>query len=149
MRLLPAVLCALWILTAAAADAGCTIFVSGVSFGAYDVFDPQPTDSTGRIVYICGRQDKRIRITLTTGQSGRYSVRTMRNGNEALNYNLYLEPFAVVWGDPDVDGSTGAYYENNPKNFVPVPLTIHGRIPALQDVTPGRYTDYVQAQIDF
>lgn len=144
-----ALLAAALLAPAAAAHAACTISVSGVSFGTYDVFAPQPTDSTGLIVFVCGRQDKRIRITLTTGQSGRYDVRIMRNGNETLGYNLYLEPFSVVWGDPHIDGGTGAYYENNPRNFIPVPLTIHGRIPALQDVVPGRYADYVQALIDF
>src|SRR5512133_2576934 len=74
------------------ASAACTISVSGVAFGAYDVFDSTALDSTGSVMFECDKPDKRIRITFSTGTSGSYTARTMRQGADLLLYNLY------IWG---------------------------------------------------
>lgn len=134
-------------LAGSTASAACTISVGGVAFGSYDVFRPTPLDSTGSIVFECDKQDKRIRITLSTGISGTYAARAMRNGTEVLTYNLFINTFTTVWGDGS--GGTGYYWHNNPPNNRPVNLTIYGRVPALQDVRPGSYSDNIQVAIDF
>jgi spore coat protein U-like protein len=131
----------------APARAGCTISVSGVTFGNYDVDHPMPLDATGSVVLVCQRHDRRVRVTLSTGSSGTYTARTLRQGSSVLRYNLFIGGFASVWGD----GTQGTdyYFNNNPRNDQPIPITIYGRIPAQQDVAAGAYTDAVVVQIDF
>src|SRR5262249_61477628 len=65
-----------------AADKGCTISATAVSFGAYDALNPSPNDSQGSISYSCGTQngprDKprtpitNIQIALSPGFSRSY-----------------------------------------------------------------------------
>jgi spore coat protein U-like protein len=134
------------LLLPADARAACAISVAGVAFGSYDVFATSPDDSAGSIVFECDKQAKRIRITLSAGSSGSYATRAMQ-GTDTLSYNLYVWNFSTVWGD-GTEG-TSYYWNNNPPNDRPVTVTIYGRIPALQDVRPGTYTDTVHVQIDF
>jgi spore coat protein U-like protein len=135
------------LLASATARASCTVSVGGVAFGPYDVFGTTSVDATGTIVFQCGRPDRHIRITLSTGSSGTYVTRTLRRSANALTYNLYIGGFSRVWGDGT--GSTSYYSINNPPDDQPVALTVYGRIPAGQDVPAGTYTDTVVAQIDF
>lgn len=132
---------------AGTARAGCTIAVTGVNFGSYDVYHPSPLYSTGSITYECAKQDKRIRITLSRGRSPTFDPRTMKNGGEGLEYNLFTDAYATVWGD-GTEG-TGFYYNNNPPNNRLVALTVYGRVRPQQDVAYGLYGDTVVAQIEF
>jgi spore coat protein U-like protein len=129
------------------ARADCTISVDSLRFGSYDVFSDVPLDSTGTVVYRCGNKDKQISITLSTGSSGTYDARTLRNGGEALLYNLFIDGLTSVWGDGSA--GTGFYYRKNPPNDRPVSLTVFGRIPPRQDVSQGVYADTVQVIINF
>ena len=52
-----------------------------------------------------------------------------------------------MWGDGS--GTTGQYHIKNPPNNTDVPLTVYGRVPALQDVSVGSYSDTVIATINF
>ncbi len=136
--------------TPARAHAGCEIRVTSVLFDVYNVFSGSPRDSTGRVEYLCGKQDKGIRIILSRGSSGGYRPRKLERlaaPKEWLEYNLFKDGFADIWGDGS-DG-TAFYYERNPKNDQWVPLTIYGRIFAGQDVSAGDYADTVQVEIDF
>jgi spore coat protein U-like protein len=99
------------------------------------------------ISYECAKQDRRIRITLSRGTSPTYVPRTMKNGSERLEYNLFTDAYATVWGD-GTEG-TGFYYINNPPNNRVVPLTVYGRMRQQQDVGYGLYSDTVVAQIEF
>lgn len=134
-----------------AARAACTISSTGVSFGAYDVFQASPADSTGTITYRCGNSDHNIFITLSPGSSGTYTARTMPivgGGSDQLSYNLYFDATrATVWGD-GTGGST-YYTRANPPNNTDVVLTVYGRITAGQDVSVGNYADTVIATINF
>ncbi|RPJ83493.1 MAG: SCPU domain-containing protein, partial [Acidobacteria bacterium] len=125
----------------------CTLSITGVAFGAYDVFNTTPLDSTGAVVFECDKQDKRIRIILSTGSSGSFAARTMTQGADVLWYNLYINGLATIWGDGTA--GTGYYFTNNPPNNRPVTVTIYGRVPAGQDVRRGPYADMIQVQIDF
>jgi spore coat protein U-like protein len=129
------------------ARAACTITVNTVVFGVYDVITGGTLDTTGSVVFQCAKPDKRIRITLSTGSSGTYAYRTMRQGADIFRYNLYINGFTTVWGDGS--GSTDLYTNRNPPDNVPVTVIIYGRIPAGQDPRAGAYSDTVQVQIDF
>jgi spore coat protein U-like protein len=126
----------------------CTISVTSVAFGSYNVFTTTPADSTGTITYRCNSAAANISIALSDGSSSTSSPRTMRKGTEVLNYNLYQNAARTnIWGDGT--GGTLIYTQGNPPNNQNVSVTVHGRIPAQQDVSAGNYTDTVSAVINF
>jgi spore coat protein U-like protein len=145
--LLPLTVIAAVALGSRSADAACTFTATGVAFGAYDVFEAAPTDSTGTISYLCDSQEKNITITLTAG-AGTFAERQMRNGADTLGYNAYRDAARLsIWGD-GTSGSTTYFIKNAPNNRWTV-LTIYGRITAGQDVRVGTYTDTLVATIEF
>ena len=52
----------LLLLGARQAEAACTLSATAVAFGAYDVYQAGPTDSTGTVSYRCANNDRNIRI---------------------------------------------------------------------------------------
>jgi spore coat protein U-like protein len=130
------------------AEAACTVSTTGASFGTYDVFNSSADASTGTITYRCGGADKDVLITLSKGSSSTFTPRTLRNGAEVLEYNLYRDAaFSTIWGD-GTSGTT-TYTIRNPPNNQDVILTVYGRVPALQDVATGSYVDSVMVTINF
>lgn len=126
----------------------CTISVTSVAFGNYNVFTTTPDDSTGTITYRCNSSAANISITLSDGSSSTFNPRTLRKGTEVLNYNLYRNAArTTIWGNGT--GGTSVYTQSNPPNNTNVSVTVYGRIPALQDVSAGNYTDTVSAVINF
>jgi spore coat protein U-like protein len=74
--------------------------VVGVNFGAYNVFNSNPTDSAGSITYTCISLSGPITIDLSKGSALSYVPRQMRKGTDTLDYNLYLDAARVsIWGD--------------------------------------------------
>ena len=129
-------------------EAACTISASGVSFGAYDVFSASPTDSTGSVTYRCGNSDKDITITISKGSSATFSPRTLKQGSESLNYNLFRDAgYTLIWGDGT--SGTSTYFIKNPPNSADVVLTVYARTPAAQDVSAGSYSDSVVVTIEY
>jgi spore coat protein U-like protein len=134
--------------SAGRAEAACAFAATGVSFGVYDVFAPAPSDSTGTITYRCDPPDKNITISIDGGANGSVANRHLRNGTENLSYNLYLDAArSTVWGD-GTSGTT-TYFIKNPVPNRDTILTIHGRIPAGQDVGVGIYVDTAMVEINF
>jgi len=131
------------------AHADCSVSPGSIAFGAYDVFNPSPTDSTGTIAYMCGQRDKDIRITISPGSSGTYAARELRNGPERLAYNLYMDgAFTQAWGDGS--GGTSFFFIKNPQpNNVWLNLTVFARLPPGQDVATGTYSDTVVVTVEY
>jgi spore coat protein U-like protein len=141
----------IWLLGSSSAFAqapSCTISVTSVAFGTYNVFTTTADDSTGTITYRCNATAANISISLSDGSSSTFSPRTLRKGSEVLTYNLYRNAARTnIWGDGT--GGTSVYTRPNPPNNSNVNLTIYGRIPAQQDVSAGNYSDTVSAVINF
>ena len=141
------------LLPAARADAaaGSCAFNStvGVNFGAYDVFNPVPTDSTGSLTYTCIGLVGPITIELNKGGAPSYHPLLMqKSSGETLSYNLYLDAARVsIWGNGN--GGTSRYGPVTPPLGSPVTVTIYGRIPARQNVSAGSYRDTIRATINF
>ena len=149
-RLLVAFIFTLCALSAsnAYAQATCTISVTSVNFGSYNVFGGSATDSTGTITVNCNNTAHNISVTLSKGASSTYNPRTMLRGAEALSYNLFRDAArSSIWGDGTA--STSTYTDNNPPNATNITLTVYGRVPAGQDVSAGSYSDTVAAVINF
>jgi spore coat protein U domain-containing protein, fimbrial subunit CupE1/2/3/6 len=121
------------------ATSSCTVSTTGVLFGTYNVFDSTSKDSTGSVTYRCTYSPSQVRIDISTGSSNSYAQRTMRNGTQVLNYNLYRDAArSLVWGthSPLIASCTTV-------------VTIYGRVPAQQDVGAGTYSDTLVVTLDF
>jgi spore coat protein U-like protein len=142
-----AVLCVVAGARGAAADQ-CTISATPMIFGAYNVFQGSPVDTTGSVVYRCNGNLASLAITINRGQSQTFLPRELGQGNEKLAYNLYRDAArTTVWGD--FTAGTWAYIDVNPPKKDDVALTIYGRIPPGQDVSVGTYSDTVTVVVLF
>ena len=122
----------------------CTLNVTGVNFGSYDVFSNTPLDSTGNIDVNCP-SGVGYSMALTAG-GGTHTQRVMGSGAHRLNYNLYIAANrAVVWGD----ATSGTVTVNGTGIGVNVNHGVYGRIPALQNVHPGSYSDTIIVELNF
>jgi len=141
-----AIVAAIVLTCARSAAADCTISTTNVNFGSYNVFAVPPVDSTGSVTYRCTNHPN-VTIVLSKGSSTTFSPRTLKNGSNALNYNLYLDAARItVWGDGT--SSTSVYSSASVSNGNIV-VTVYGRIPAAQDVSAGAYSDSLTATINF
>ncbi len=124
----------------------CSISTSGVAFGNYSVFSASPTVSTGTVNYSC-TLGILVRVELSRGSSATFNPRTLKNGTQILNYNLFLDSgYTTIWGDGS--GTTGRITQVVTALF-PHAATVYGRIPAQQNAVIGGYTDSVTATIVF
>ena len=122
----------------------CTLNVTGVNFGSYDVFSNTPLDSTGNIDVNCP-SGVGYSIALSAG-GGTHTQRVMGSGAHRLNYNLYTAANrAVVWGD----ATSGTVTVNGTGIGVNVNHAVYGRIPALQNVHAGSYSDIIIVELTF
>lgn len=138
---------------AAAAAFNCTVTVTPLNFGSYDVFASVPRDATASIAIACNAPPQHpnapipVSLTLSSGNSGAYAQRQMQPlaGAPPLYYNLYTGPsFSTVLGD----GSGGSQQLTNLlTRSTPWNVTLYGRIPPLQNVPPGVYSDTLTATI--
>ena len=122
----------------------CTLNVTGVNFGSYDVFSNAALDSTGNIDVNCPN-GVGYSMALTAG-GGTHTQRVMGSGAHTLNYNLYTAANrAVVWGD----ATSGTVTLNGTGIGLNVNHAVYGRIPALQNVHAGGYSDIITVVINF
>jgi spore coat protein U-like protein len=141
---------AVFVLSAARLDACTIVSALGPNFGAYNALTPTPVDSTGSVTLQCAPSTKNIRVDLSAGSSGTYAGRTLRNGANTMLYNLYRDAtLTSVWGDGT--GGTSFLFIGNWSGGPHTPQThvIYGRIPALQDVAAGSYTDTIVVTVQF
>jgi len=142
-------------LAALAAAAGpaqaCTISASGVAFGAYDPRAVGADNGTGPISLACPTGSNSVIIALSTGTSGTYTNRTMRDGGDILNYQLYRDAARTqVWGNGTAGTFTqtlsGGSVGGGTRNYS---TTVYGRITALQNVPAGAYLDTITVTVTF
>ncbi len=138
----------------ARAAPGTTCVVSSLSSlaFAYDSSLVAPTDSSASMTIQCSRSGGPPNITMTisagaSATSGSTSPRQMRgiSSGDLLSYNIYRDA-----GRSQVFGQTaGVDTLSVPVSGIPnkgsttVPINLWGRIPALQAVGIGSYTDSV------
>ena len=137
-----------WLIVAFALTAqqghACTLNVTGVNFGSYDVFSNSALDTTGNIDVNCP-SGVGYSIELSEG-GGTHTQRVMGSGAHRLNYNLYTAANrAVVWGD----ATSGTVTVNGTGIGVNVNHGVYGRIPARQNVRAGSYSDIIIVELTF
>ena len=123
--------------------AACSInSISGASFGNYNPYSAAALTTTINGSFSCTTN---ATVTVSTGSSGVYATRTLRSGVNVLNYNLYFDAgYTLVVGDGQPGTATYAVGPGNNQ-----PIVVFGRIPALQDVAFGSYTDTIVVTFTF
>ena len=122
----------------------CTLNVTGVNFGSYDVFSNSALDTTGNIDVNCP-SGVGYTMALSAG-GGTQTQRLMSSGAHTLNYNLYIAANrAVVWAD----GASGTVTVDGTGIGVSVNHGVYGRIPARQNARAGSYSDMIIVELTF
>lgn len=125
-----------------AATAECSLNVIGVAFGNYDPFSVTDTDITGSVSVTCDT-DTSVQVSFSPG-FGPFAARQLKNGMNALLYNLYTDPGHVsVWGDGSPGTSLVSFSGTSSS------ATVYGRIPAGQNVSVGTYGDTITVTLTF
>ena len=135
----------------------CYVSATNMNFGTYDIFTTAPLTSTMTFTVNCGKGYRGngylgtgyVFITFSTGSSGTYTNRTMSNGTDKLDYNLYASTaYTTVVGNGS--NNTTYYYAGcgSCKGFSGT-ATVYGRLPAQQNVSTGTYTDVVTVTMLF
>ena len=127
--------------------ATCTVTARPVAFGNYNPFSTNPLNRAGRITVVCNGMGT-LTAALSSGQSGSYNPRYMISGStsDQLDYNLYTTAArAIIFGD----GTGGTQTVSKNFNNNRVRISVYGRIPALENIAPGSYSDSIVATISF
>lgn len=141
-----------WAACAQLSVCSCTVTTTGVSFGNYIPIDPTNNDSSGSVRVRCTllvALAGSYTIDLSTGSSGTYSQRTLKNGASTLAYNLYVDAaHSQVLGD----GSGGSSHIT--RSFTALlaidqTTNVYGRIPGAQNVLAGIYSDTIIVTVTY
>jgi len=130
------------------AHAACTVDSSVVAFGSFSPLANDTVDSTGNISVTC-LESMSYTIALSTGRSGTYSPRSMADGGNNLEYNLYTNAgYSQIWGD----GTGGSsIVGGGPTLLGTRDHAIYGRIPISiqRDAKVGTYSDHITVTITY
>jgi spore coat protein U-like protein len=130
----------------------CTVTATGISFGNYVPVDAANNDSAGSVRVRCTllvALGGSYTVDFSTGSSGSYAQRTLRNGPSVLTYNLYTNAArSQILGD----GSGGS--SQITQNFsallaIDQTISVYGRISGGQNVPPGSYSDIIIVTVTY
>ena len=122
----------------------CTISVTGVNFGSYNVFSNAAQHSAGNIGLNCASS---VEYTIALGAgSGTFTQRVLSSGAHSFKYNLFTAANrALVWGD----ATNGSATVSGSGTGVRVNHVVYGQIPPQQNVPAGSYSDTITVVITF
>jgi len=124
----------------------CSVSATDLGYGAYDPLSATDNDATTSMNVTCTLTTTYdVGLDAGTGTGATTTVRIMEFGANTLNYALYQDAGrTTIWGENvgvDTVSGTGTGSAQA--------LTIYGRIPALQSVTPGAYSDLITVTVTF
>lgn len=124
------------------AGIACDITSAALAFGLYDPSNNFPTDGVGTVDLSCTNLNTAApngaTVALSISPTGN---RKMTANGHALNYGIYSNSArSLNWGDGAAAPmlGTGAMRANETKNLR---FTLYGRIPPLQNIAAGNYSD--------
>ena len=134
----------------------CTTVTTNVAFGSYSPLAFGNTDSTGSVKVSCGGVAGLLipfSIGFSTGSSGSYATRQMKNGSYTLNYNLYTDAsYTTIWGDgTGVSQMVGGGVTLDVLGLAPAQtFWVYGRLPGRQlTAVPGVYADTINLTLTY
>lgn len=122
----------------------CLITAAPLAFGNYTA--TTQLDATTTLLVTCTfGTTYTIGLDAGTGTGATTAQRRMTNGTSLLNYALYSDSTrSTIWGN-----TTGTNTVAGTGTGLPQALSVYGRIPAGQYVTPGAYLDTVTATLTY
>jgi spore coat protein U-like protein len=120
----------------------CTVSATAVNFGGYDISSGSPVNSTGTIGVACTPPVATV-VKLDAGlnSGGNFNPRKMSGSGNYIEYNLYTDAACtMIWGD----GTGNTFTQSGGSNIL-----VYGKLPALQNVRPGAYSDSVTVIVEF
>lgn len=127
----------------------CTISAPDLSLGAFD--GTNDLTATSDISVRC-TSTTAYSVDLSTGSSASYTNRTLTNGSDTLNYNLYTDAgHNTVWGN----GAGGTAHRSGTGAGMGTAqtLTVYGQLLASANTgavgVSGNYTDNITATITY
>lgn len=130
----------------------CRVRTQPVNFGSYSVFSPAPMDSSGLITIRCANEPPVI-STVSIGPSptsGVFNPRQMGSATaDNMNYNFFTDAtYTSIWGDgTGITSTVSAGIGGSGRRDTN--LTVYGRIPPLQDVSTGSYSDSLTVTVNW
>lgn len=128
----------------ATAVEACTVTVTDLAFGNYDMLDPAPTDAVAAVSVACTIDAVyHVGLSAGTGAGATVSQRSMQREGQSLRYGLFSDPGRqVVWGNTvGVDALAGV------GTGMATEHAIYGRIEPRQPIRSGHYADIVTATL--
>jgi spore coat protein U-like protein len=128
----------------------CVINAPNLDLGSFDGTNDLAVSSAITVNCTSGTT---FSVDLSPGSSNSYAMRTLVNGTDHLNYNLYTSGgYGTVWGD--ATGGTGHATGTGTGMGVPQQqsLTVYGRLLASDNTGPvsaGTYNDTIVATITY
>lgn len=122
----------------------CTISTAAIAFGAYDPLSASPNDNTGGVTITC-TSGAGVTIELDDGANYLAPNRRMVSGLNFLNYEIYQDAGRTTrWGSVAAAQNKSATGTGAADTH-----TAYGRIPALQNLPAGSFTDTIVAAVNF
>lgn len=151
-----------------AAHAGapaCTMSTNGLAFGNYDPTSATAVTANGSISFTCTYTGTGFTayLTISPGNSGSYTNRTLNFGAQVLNYNIYVNAADTeIFGGGTGSGVAGTYYYylcyagggvvcsgGGGQSGTQYVAPMYGLLPAGQDVSAGVYSDTIIATLTY
>ena len=125
----------------------CTPSSAGIAFGN---FTGSQITITGSITLTCtGTGNDNYNLDLSTGSSGTYTPRRMKNGANSLTYNLYTDSgFTQIWGAGT--GGTNhisATVDMGTSTTLTITVPLYAKLPAQTKPPFGVYSDTIVATV--
>lgn len=133
----------------------CAVSATPFNFGNYNPLDTLPRDSSSTLTVECsliGLLSLSIsyELSLSTGSSGSYSLRTLSGPGDPLGYQLYADAARLlVWGDGTAGTVTVSDSYLLGLTTVSRQYPVYGRLPAGQQVGSGSYVDSITVTLEF
>ena len=155
----PLLLAAIWSSAAHAGPPTCTLSTNGLAFGSYAPTSATAVTANGSISFTCTYTGTGFtaNLTISPGNSGTYTNRTLNFGGQSLNYNIYVNAADTeIFGGGTGGGVSGTYYYflcyagggvvctgGSGQSGTQYVAPMYGLLPAGQDVSAGTYSDTI------
>jgi spore coat protein U-like protein len=141
-------------------NCSCGISTAAVTFGSYNPLSSSNGTATGNVQVSCQLLSAGVaqivifNVGFSAGQGGSFTGRAMARigGGGSLAYNLYLDAgMTTIWGDGT--GGSQQASGNITVSILGAPVVsnfpIYGKLPALQQIAGGSYTDTITVTMSF
>jgi spore coat protein U-like protein len=129
-------------------NSACNVSAATLNFGTYSPTAGSALTGTSVVsVYCTSGTPYTTSLNVGTG-GGAFTTRTLANGGNTLNYNLYRDAaYSQVWGDGS--GATFTVAGTGSGLLTANTVTVYGQIPVAQDKPVGTYTSTITVTVTY